>query len=504
MNREEVIERVTKNGYQIKHLDPSYRSDREIILHAVQSKGRALHYASSNLQNDYDVVMAAVNQDGRALDFASEECRKNKEIVLAAVRNNTMALHFVSCEELRTTDKEVIQAVEYSQRESATWKVQQDALQLKYVNDKWRNDKNVVMEAVKSFGLTLDYASNELKNDLDVVMTAVTDYGWALQFASESLRDDYDVVMAAVSNNGNALSFAGEACVRDKDIVLTAVKNEPKALMYARNGLKQDRDCLIAAGLWNNEQNQQKRGGKDHNNDAAGVVAVHKNRMNALLSTKFTANQVSKDPRTEHFCNLIRNHSFFKDTVDKIYAPKRNTCSVAVDDNTTKNNNNNNFNNNRVQIASCDLQWTNPKHPCRGTYRTCQKWWWLKVGDPKLDKSCWRYEFNYICENHADIIIQPIEWYKDRQCHVVSDSQLIETDIANRNKVKIFRLYQQKWEGNGGHVDGDKCVGRSFEFEHVDKLVEEIKNWYDDDCMDLDEKEIWFDDATVEEVKQAQ
>ena len=46
----------------------------------------------------------------------------------------------------------------------------------------------------------------------------------ALQYASESLKDDRVIVLEAVKENGRALEYASERLKDDKDFVLAAVK----------------------------------------------------------------------------------------------------------------------------------------------------------------------------------------------------------------------------------------------------------------------------------------
>jgi hypothetical protein len=53
-----------------------------------------------------------------------------------------------------------------------------------------RNNKEIVLVAVKNDGWALKYASDELKNDKEVVLTAVTQNDYGLKFASENLRND--------------------------------------------------------------------------------------------------------------------------------------------------------------------------------------------------------------------------------------------------------------------------------------------------------------------------
>ena len=52
-----------------------------------------------------------------------------------------------------------------------------------------KNDKKIVLEAVKQNGDALQYASEELKNDKEVVLEAVKRNRLALQYASKELKN---------------------------------------------------------------------------------------------------------------------------------------------------------------------------------------------------------------------------------------------------------------------------------------------------------------------------
>ena len=59
-------------------------------------------------------------------------------------------------------------------------------------------DRDFILEAVKSDGLALKYASDGLKEDHEVVLEAVKSDGLALEYASDGLQQDREVVLEAV------------------------------------------------------------------------------------------------------------------------------------------------------------------------------------------------------------------------------------------------------------------------------------------------------------------
>jgi hypothetical protein len=77
--------------------------------------------------------------------------------------------------------------------------------------DNFRNNKEVVLEAVKVYGFSLKIASDEMKDNKDVVIEAVKQHGWSLEFASDKLKADKDVVLEAVKQNSFALKFIGNS-----------------------------------------------------------------------------------------------------------------------------------------------------------------------------------------------------------------------------------------------------------------------------------------------------
>jgi len=50
-------------------------------------------------------------------------------------------------------------------------------LALEYASEKLKDDKEIVLEAVKQDGLALEYASEKLKDDKEIVLEAIKKFG---------------------------------------------------------------------------------------------------------------------------------------------------------------------------------------------------------------------------------------------------------------------------------------------------------------------------------------
>ena len=130
---------------------------------------------------------------------------------------------------------------------------------MKYIPEKYRNDKKFMIELVKIDGLYLKYASDELKDDIEVVGNAVTQDGMSLKYASENMKRNRDIVMIAVKECGMALRFANRfKC--DKEIVLEAIKTHAYAFIFINDCFlydSGDRDIMrtIEQSLYNKRKN---------------------------------------------------------------------------------------------------------------------------------------------------------------------------------------------------------------------------------------------------------
>ncbi len=110
-----------------------------------------------------------------------------------------------------------------------------------------KNNREIVLTAVKSNGYALRSASDELQADKEVVLAVVKYNGYHLRYASTKLKADKEVVLTAVRSNGMALCHASEELKADKQVALTAVTSNGKAFADVDSKLSSDKDILLAA-----------------------------------------------------------------------------------------------------------------------------------------------------------------------------------------------------------------------------------------------------------------
>ena len=69
----------------------------------------------------------------------------------------------------------------------------------------------------------------------------------SLQFASSNMRNNREIVMEALRGCGSALEFASPELQNDQEVVLAAVKRSPDALQYASNDIRNNEDIVMTA-----------------------------------------------------------------------------------------------------------------------------------------------------------------------------------------------------------------------------------------------------------------
>lgn len=124
-----VLDRVKQEGQILRYALDHFKDNKKIVLAAVKNDGLALRSASSRLQNDEEVVMSAVSQAGQAIEYANERFWSERKTMLTVVQTYGYGLFAHGSDELK-------------------------------------EDKELVLEAVKNNSYVLEYVSDSLRNQL--------------------------------------------------------------------------------------------------------------------------------------------------------------------------------------------------------------------------------------------------------------------------------------------------------------------------------------------------
>ena len=223
--RQKVLEAVRENGHYLGHcIGPllPLRDDREIVLAAVQKTGVAVCLASDRLRGDTEIALAAVQQTGLAFAYLMlDESRSQNERILEAAMANGMIKYF----------SEIAQF--HNDREMALLAIQDDLENLPYLSVELRDDFEIAMVAM------------QVESDFNFTGEGWDDVESPLSLLSDRLRDNREVVMAAVRQCGSQLESASERLRDDRDIVAEAIREDHGAIQYASDSLREDKEMAL-------------------------------------------------------------------------------------------------------------------------------------------------------------------------------------------------------------------------------------------------------------------
>jgi len=178
-DRSFVLELARLGEWNVLNVVPErFQKDREVVLAAVQSNGLALAFALEQFSNDREIVIAALEEDGTVFSYVSEDLRKDREIVMIALASlNEYCVGLTADKHCRSSNPMVLYNVP---------------------SKELKNDRELVLTAVRYDGSEFEFASDELKNDREFVLEAMKHQVCAFVFASKELRDDDEVVAKAL------------------------------------------------------------------------------------------------------------------------------------------------------------------------------------------------------------------------------------------------------------------------------------------------------------------
>eukprot|EP00980_Cylindrotheca_fusiformis_P021229 scaffold8161_cov111-Cylindrotheca_fusiformis.AAC.6 len=246
----EVVLLALSNGLEWSSVPEHFQKQPDFVLEAVdRSNGRVYTELPPEVQNDFEValqVLKCEHSTGDAIVQATERCpelQSNREAMMFVARN---------------------------------WKIKET---LQFAPTHIRNDKSIMLEAIKKNSIAFEFCSNQLRHDRDVVLAAVNSSSAALYYTDSAFQmqnpdiviralqnarkedlwltfDDIyvelwsnrDVAKAWLSSGGGWLgdAFPEEFC-EDEEIVLALIEQNWSEFNWVSESLKRDKEFLLKA-----------------------------------------------------------------------------------------------------------------------------------------------------------------------------------------------------------------------------------------------------------------
>ncbi|KAF0975367.1 hypothetical protein FDP41_005361 [Naegleria fowleri] len=209
-----ALEETKRNGYALKYVSPQLKKTKDVVLTAVNQNGYALAYASDEMKKDREVVLAAVRKEGRALQYADKKLQKDQEIIFEAIKQDQSVFPYIS-HHLFYKDCSYWEYLNCERKhKELILKLAKLGVErlFRYIPNKFTEDRELVKKVANINGLSVVGLCHysPLRNDKEIILEAVKNNGVALKFVSEELQKDPELVMEALKRNGFALDFSDE------------------------------------------------------------------------------------------------------------------------------------------------------------------------------------------------------------------------------------------------------------------------------------------------------
>lgn len=108
---------------------------------------------------------------------------------------------------------------------------------------KWKEDKEVLIEANRWFGI-VDYIDKKLLKERDFALKLVEKNGRTLKYLSKKFKKDEEIVKKAVTQDGLSVMYIDDSLKSNKDIFIIAINKYPDSIGYAHSDVRKDKEIV--------------------------------------------------------------------------------------------------------------------------------------------------------------------------------------------------------------------------------------------------------------------
>jgi hypothetical protein len=227
-DKEFIVKALSRGGSEtFRYASDRIKSDSDTILFCMinHRNFEILRYISPDLANNREFILETIKRSrGQAIKYIPEKYRRDKELVIESAKLEISTLKYAS-EELLFNKEFILDILKINHRI------------LDYIPRKWREHKDIIIQLLKHHGSIV----------FDSVFVAATSTLYDSTEYSKWITDR-DVIAEAIRKNGTALMYASESLRSDRALVLKAVKkSDGTAMEYASNELKSDKNFVLSA-----------------------------------------------------------------------------------------------------------------------------------------------------------------------------------------------------------------------------------------------------------------
>lgn len=161
-NKKFIIDAITldRTNNVLEYINDLYINDKEVAEAAVKVRAESLIYFSQKIKTDKNIVTQAVKHYSSSYQYCS--LKEDKDLAISLLSQGYDISPYLNAEFCR--DKSVALAAITNQRK---------AIPIQYFSENLRDDKEIVLLAVRQNSKALEYCSTRLSNDKEIVLYAL-------------------------------------------------------------------------------------------------------------------------------------------------------------------------------------------------------------------------------------------------------------------------------------------------------------------------------------------
>lgn len=171
--KEFMIEIARQYHLDFQNVNDAFRGDFEFMLEAIKTNRFALTFASDQLKNNPEFMLSAIKIDSDFFEYASDSLKNDRKFVIQSLKINGTLFKYLKH---FNNDREIVLEAVLNDisdlGDDCLLVMQNDDSILVFASEELRNDRDLVLAAIKKNKMAYQYASEELKNDLEIQSAA--------------------------------------------------------------------------------------------------------------------------------------------------------------------------------------------------------------------------------------------------------------------------------------------------------------------------------------------
>ena len=218
-NKDIVHVAILEHYSNLKYASYQIKNDSEFILKNFKNLRYNIINVSFKLKNNYNFIMEVIKQNGHNILYTSSDLKNNKEIILEALNTDYIYYNHAS-NELKNDIDIILKALS---------KANNDRYYNNFINSISPiiyNNKDYVLKILKhKYPLCFNKLSINFRNDREIMLEAVKVNGENLKFVSNNLIKDSQIILEAIKNNYNAFNYLSDVFKYNKNNFFILLKH---------------------------------------------------------------------------------------------------------------------------------------------------------------------------------------------------------------------------------------------------------------------------------------